>query len=142
MGFPDPHQADADGLLAYGGDLHPERLLAAYAQGIFPWPGGEDWPTLWYSPDPRMVLVPEALHIGRSFGIKEVVLMNDQVDNKNRFIKKLFWMITKNVKKGETMGKLIGSIMMPLEKLLISLKNESPATEIKLYQKIDAECTF
>lgn len=66
MGFPDPHQADADGLLAYGGDLHPQRLLAAYAQGIFPWPGGEDWPTLWYSPDPRMVLVPEALHISQS----------------------------------------------------------------------------
>ena len=66
MGFPDPHQADADGLLAYGGDLHPQRLLAAYAQGIFPWPGGEDWPILWYSPDPRMVLVPTALHISHS----------------------------------------------------------------------------
>ena len=66
MGFPNSHQADADGLLAYGGDLHPERLLAAYAQGIFPWPGGEDWPILWYSPDPRMVLVPETLHISQS----------------------------------------------------------------------------
>jgi len=66
MGFPDPRQADADGLLAYGGDLHPQRLLAAYAQGIFPWPGGADWPILWYSPDPRMVLVPEALHISQS----------------------------------------------------------------------------
>ena len=66
MDFPDPSQANADGLLAYGGDLHPERLLAAYAQGIFPWPGGEDWPILWYSPDPRMVLVPTALHISHS----------------------------------------------------------------------------
>ena len=64
--FPDPRQADADGLLAYGGDLHPQRLLMAYAQGIFPWPGGEDWPILWYSPDPRMVLVPTALHISQS----------------------------------------------------------------------------
>ena len=64
--FPDPRQADADGLLAYGGDLHPQRLLAAYAQGIFPWPGGEDWPMLWYSPDPRMVLVPTDLHISHS----------------------------------------------------------------------------
>ena len=64
--FPDPRQADADGLVAYGGDLHPERLLAAYAQGIFPWPGGADWPILWYSPDPRMVLVPTALHISHS----------------------------------------------------------------------------
>jgi leucyl/phenylalanyl-tRNA---protein transferase len=66
MVFPNPSQADADGLLAYGGDLHPQRLLAAYAQGIFPWPGGEDWPILWYSPDPRMVLVPTALHISHS----------------------------------------------------------------------------
>ena len=64
--FPDPRQADADGLLAYGGDLHPQRLLTAYAQGIFPWPGGEDWPLLWYSPDPRMVLVPTDLHISHS----------------------------------------------------------------------------
>ena len=66
MIFPHPSQADADGLLAYGGDLHPQRLLAAYAQGIFPLPGGEDWPILWYSPDPRMVLVPTALHISHS----------------------------------------------------------------------------
>jgi Leu/Phe-tRNA-protein transferase len=57
MDFPVPSQADADRLLAYGRDLYPQRLLAAYAQGIFPWPCGEDWPILWYSPHPRMVLV-------------------------------------------------------------------------------------
>lgn len=66
MRFPDPRLADADGLLAYGGDLHPERVLAAYAQGIFPWPGDEAWPLLWYSPDPRMVLRPEDLHVSQS----------------------------------------------------------------------------
>lgn len=64
--FPDPRLADADGLLAYGGDLHPERVLAAYAQGIFPWPGEETWPLLWFSPDPRMVLLPQELHISQS----------------------------------------------------------------------------
>jgi leucyl/phenylalanyl-tRNA--protein transferase len=64
--FPDPNRADADGLVAYGGDLRPERLLAAYAQGIFPWPHDERWPLLWFSPDPRMVLVPSALHVSRS----------------------------------------------------------------------------
>lgn len=62
--FPDPRRADRRGLLAYGGDLEPERLLAAYAQGVFPWYDEE--PILWYSPDPRMVLRPEALHVGRS----------------------------------------------------------------------------
>jgi leucyl/phenylalanyl-tRNA--protein transferase len=64
--FPDPNQADADGLVAYGGDLRPQRLLAAYAQGIFPWPYNEDGPILWYSPDPRMVLPLADLHISRS----------------------------------------------------------------------------
>jgi leucyl/phenylalanyl-tRNA--protein transferase len=64
--FPDPNQADADGLVAYGGDLHPQRLLAAYAQGIFPWPYDANWPLLWFSPDPRMVLLPAALHTSRS----------------------------------------------------------------------------
>jgi len=64
--FPDPRQADAEGLLAYGGDLHPQRVLAAYAQGIFPWPGHADWPVLWFSPDPRMVMLPAALHVGNS----------------------------------------------------------------------------
>ena len=64
--FPDPNKADADGLVAVGGDLSPHRLLAAYAQGLFPWPYGEDWPLLWFSPDPRTVLVPADLHVSRS----------------------------------------------------------------------------
>ena len=62
--FPDPRQANSDGLLAYGGGLEPERLLAAYAQGVFPW--YESSPILWYSPDPRAVLFPEDLRINRS----------------------------------------------------------------------------
>ncbi len=62
--FPDPDRANADGLLAYGGDLEPERLLAAYAQGIFPW--YESPPILWYSPDPRALLFPDDLLINRS----------------------------------------------------------------------------
>ena len=62
--FPDPRASDARGLVAYGGDLESERLLAAYAQGLFPW--YEEPPILWFSPDPRWVLVPEALHVSRS----------------------------------------------------------------------------
>lgn len=63
--FPHPHEADADGLLALGGDLSPERLLVAYSNGIFPW-FNEDSPILWWSPDPRMVLFPSELIISRS----------------------------------------------------------------------------
>ena len=50
---------DPNGLLAAGADLSPERLLDAYAHGIFPWFGEED-PVLWWSPDPRMVLFTSA----------------------------------------------------------------------------------
>ncbi len=59
-GWPEP-----DGLIAVGGDLTPARLLAAYGRGIFPWyETGQ--PVLWWSPDPRAVLLPRQLHISRS----------------------------------------------------------------------------
>ncbi|NVJ05411.1 leucyl/phenylalanyl-tRNA--protein transferase [Myxococcus sp. AM001] len=63
--FPPPERADTSGVVAVGGDLRPERLLAAYARGIFPWYSEGD-PILWHSPDPRFVLTPDALHAGRS----------------------------------------------------------------------------
>ena len=56
---------EPNGLLAAGGDLSCERLLAAYRQGIFPWYSC-DQPILWWSPDPRAVLFPDALKISRS----------------------------------------------------------------------------
>ncbi len=59
--FPPPDAAE-DGLLAVGGDLQPERLLLAYQEGIFPW-YDEDNPILWWSPDPRFVLYPDAFHL-------------------------------------------------------------------------------
>jgi leucyl/phenylalanyl-tRNA--protein transferase len=65
--FPHPDLADPSGLLAVGGDLSAERLVVAYASGIFPW-YNDDTPILWYSPDPRMVLLPSALQISRSLG--------------------------------------------------------------------------
>jgi leucyl/phenylalanyl-tRNA--protein transferase len=65
--FPPAELAHASGLLAVGGDLRPERLLAAYRCGIFPWPLGEvDDPMFWFSPDPRFVLRPSELHVARS----------------------------------------------------------------------------
>jgi len=63
--FPPPEAAEPGGLLAVGGDLAPKRLLLAYAQGIFPWYEA-GLPILWHSPDPRMVLRPEELYVGRS----------------------------------------------------------------------------
>jgi len=65
--FPDVEYAltQPNGLLAVGGDLNIERLLCAYRRGIFPW-FSEGQPILWWSPDPRAVLFPEALRISRS----------------------------------------------------------------------------
>lgn len=63
--FPSPHLAGPDGLLAIGGDFTPERMIAAYSQGIFPWMVYSGEP-VWFSPDPRMILEPRALHVGRS----------------------------------------------------------------------------
>lgn len=57
--------SEPNGLLAIGGDLTAHRLLEAYSKGIFPW-FNEDQPILWWSPDPRMVLLPHQLKISRS----------------------------------------------------------------------------
>lgn len=63
--FPSPELARKDGLLAVGGDLCEERLLKAYSMGIFPW-YTEDSPILWWSPDPRLILVPEEVKVSKS----------------------------------------------------------------------------
>ena len=63
--FPPVNQATEDGLLAIGGDLSPERLLAAYQNGIFPW-FEDDNTILWWSPDPRFVLFPSRLKVSKS----------------------------------------------------------------------------
>jgi leucyl/phenylalanyl-tRNA--protein transferase len=65
--FPPVEQAlrDPNGLLAAGADLSPERLIDAYTRGIFPW-FNDGEPPLWWSPDPRMVLVTRERHVGRS----------------------------------------------------------------------------
>ena len=62
--FPDP-AACADDIVAVGGNLSPGMLLSAYEQGIFPWYNPED-PIIWQSPDPRMVIFPEKLHVSAS----------------------------------------------------------------------------
>ncbi len=66
--FPDPRDAlrEPDGLLAFGGDLSPARLLNAYRHGIFPW-YSEGQPILWWSPDPRMVFRSDGVRLSRRF---------------------------------------------------------------------------
>ena len=71
--FPPAHFATPEGLLAVGGDLSEERLLAAYRNGIFPWYSDNE-PILWWSPDPRLVLYPDELHVSRT--LKKVLNKN------------------------------------------------------------------
>ena len=72
--FPPVNKADEFGLLAIGGELTPERLLLAYKNGIFPW-FEEGQPVLWYSPDPRMVLLFDQIKISKS--MKQVLRKNE-----------------------------------------------------------------
>jgi leucyl/phenylalanyl-tRNA---protein transferase len=72
--FPHPSLAEPDGLLGVGGDLDPGRLMLAYVNGIFPWYSAGQ-PILWFSPDPRFVLRPEALKVGRS--LKKIIRRGD-----------------------------------------------------------------
>ena len=63
--FPPPELAGPEGIIAVGGDLSPERLINAYATGIFPWFSEGD-PIIWWSPDPRLVIFPGRLKVARS----------------------------------------------------------------------------
>jgi len=63
--FPNADLANADGILAVGGDLSAERLIEAYQNGIFPWFNPED-PIIWWSPNPRFVLFPDEIKVSKS----------------------------------------------------------------------------
>lgn len=73
--FPNPRLACNEGILAYGGDLTPARLISAYANGIFPW-YNEDEPILWWSPNPRLVMELDEFKLSKSLAktIKKINL--------------------------------------------------------------------
>jgi leucyl/phenylalanyl-tRNA--protein transferase len=64
--FPNPRNADEHGIVAYGGDLNPFRILEAYKLGIFPW-FESDQNLMWWSPDPRMILYTDKFKVSKSF---------------------------------------------------------------------------
>ncbi len=65
LNFPHPNEANQDGILAWGGDLSPSRLIRAYQNGIFPWYNEED-PIIWWSPNPRLIMELNELKISKS----------------------------------------------------------------------------
>lgn len=65
LSFPDPHEANKEGIVAWGGDVSPSRLLCAYQNGIFPWYSQQD-PILWWSTDPRLIMELDDFKLRRS----------------------------------------------------------------------------
>lgn len=84
--FPSAELADENGIIAVGGDLSSTRLLNAYSNGIFPW-FNEGEPIIWWSPDPRLVLFTEELHISKS--MKKLLNKNEYTVTYNTKFRKV-----------------------------------------------------
>lgn len=65
LNFPDPNNANEDGIVAWGGDLNPTRLIRAYQNGIFPWYSKDD-PIIWWSTNPRLIMEFDDFKISKS----------------------------------------------------------------------------
>ena len=96
--FPPADNANAEGLLAVGGDLSPERLLLAYKSGIFPW-FNEDSLILWWSPDPRMVLFPQKIKISKS--MRQIMSGTRFTLTRNRCFKEVMEACAEITRKGQ-----------------------------------------
>lgn len=105
--FPHPLLACDNGLLAIGGDLRPERILAAYRHGIFPWFSPGD-PFLWWFVDPRLVLFPHEFRVGKRL-VREERRGKFQVSFDRAFRQVISACATVRTDKGE--GTWIGTEM-------------------------------
>lgn len=124
--FPPVEQADADGLLAMGGNLAPECIIHAYQNGIFPWYEGET--ILWWCPDPRFVLYPDDLKISKA--IKPLL-------NKNAFdftINKAFEKVINNCKEVYRTGQYGTWITNEMEAAYNKLHNMGYAHSAEVWQ--------
>ncbi|WP_297430924.1 leucyl/phenylalanyl-tRNA--protein transferase [Sulfurimonas sp.] len=65
LSFPNPRDANEEGIVAWGGDLNPSRLIRAYQNGIFPWYSNQD-PILWWSTNPRLIMELDDFKLSKS----------------------------------------------------------------------------
>ena len=142
--FPPVISANADGVVAIGGDLSTERLLLAYKNGIFPWYSEGD-PIIWYSPDPRMVLFPKEVKISKSMRL---------FLKKNPFeirFNSAFADVIHNCKTVRRKGETGTWITNDMEKAYIELHKKGWAKSIEVYQDnklvgglygVDLGCVF
>ena len=96
--FPPVEMASTEGILAFGGDLQPQRLMLAYQSGIFPW-YNEGEPIIWYSPDMRMVLFPEELYISKS--MRRLMAKNEFTLTWNKAFEKVIDQCQKSPRKDQ-----------------------------------------
>jgi len=125
--FPPIEQASDEGILAIGGDLHPNRLLEAYNNGIFPW-YNEGEPIVWYSPNPRMVLYPKDVKISKS--MRKIFRDNVFSVSFNQSFKEVIHhckMVQRNGQQGTW-------ITDELEKSMIELNHRGIAKSVEVWQ--------
>lgn len=126
--FPPIELASEEGVIAIGGDLHPQRLLLGYRSGIFPW-YNEGEPITWYSPNPRMVLFPKEIKISKSM---RKILKSDAFKvtfNQN------FEEVIRHCKTVQRKGQEGTWITDDLEKSMIVLHKKGWAKSVEVWQE-------
>lgn len=126
--FPSVENANAEGLLAIGGDLSPERLLLAYKSGVFPW-FNEDALILWWSPDPRMVLYPQKVNISKS--MRKVMKGNQFSLTKNTCFEK----VIDNCARTKRVGQEGTWITAAMKQAYIELHKKGFAKSYEVWEK-------
>jgi len=129
--FPPIELASKEGIVAIGGDVHPNRLINAYHLGIFPW-YSEGEPIVWYSPDPRMVLFPEEVKISKS--MRKVLRNEDFTVTFNQNFKEVI-KLCKTVQRKDQEGTWITD---ELEKSMLQLHEKGIAKSVEVWQNFDA----
>ena len=125
--FPDVSEAAKDGLLALGGDLSPKRLVYAYSKGIFPWFDDQE-PIMWWSPDPRFVILPSGLKVSKS--MKQVLKKNQFKVTEN----KAFRAVIENCAKAKRPGQRGTWITEDMVEAYVALHKLGDAKSVEVWQ--------
>lgn len=118
--FPDPHYGEEDGLIAVGGDLSPERLIAAYNNGIFPWYGyKENEEIMWWCPLDRFVIFPNEIHISHS--MRQLIKKETYKTSINQAFEQVIENCSKANQRNEMVGAWLGDDMINAYKKMYEL---------------------
>lgn len=126
--FPDPRATGPDGVVAVGGDLHPDSLRLAYRQGIFPWPH-ESLPLLWFCPPRRAVLDFAHLHVPRRLArIRRASRLTFTIDQD-------FARVIANCRRAERPGQTGTWITPALERAYVRLHRDGDAHSVEAWDE-------